>query len=535
MTDWALWADQTPAVPRRLRTLLEGELGPLSAPPPPVAVSEAVVRRSALDGETVGALRRAVAPGELHDDDERRARHAGGHAYADLIRRRSGDTAEAPDAVAVPIDDAGVRRVLATCAEVGVAVVPWGGGTSVVGGLSPLTGGHRGVVALDLSHFTGLVDVDETSLLATFRAGTRTPDAEAALGARGLTIGHFPQSFERASLGGYVVTRSAGQASTGYGRFDDLVVGLRMQTPIGELDLAPVAGSAAGPDLRRLVMGSEGAFGVVTEVTVRVRPLPAERRYEAWMLPSWAAGLDAFRAIAQHGPRPDIARLSDLDETRVSLAMSSAGALTRRGLSSYLRARGVADGCLVILGFEGAADDVRARRRGVRRLVRSAGGVSLGQRPGEAWRHGRYAGPRLRDALLGAGVLAETLETAATWTALPGLYAAVGAALRSALPEAVVGCHVSHVYPTGASLYFTVLAAAEPGSEMQQWSNAKRAVNDAIVRAGGTVTHHHAVGTAHRDHLAAEVGDVGLVMLRAVRAAVDPAGILNPEKLLPPG
>ena len=517
-----------------MRTLLRDEIGK-TTPAPPAGIEQAALRPSDLPGPARDRLVRALGDDSVLADDETRARHAGGQSYGDIMRRRSGDAGDAPDAVLLPADADQVATVLQICTEERVAVVPWGGGTSVVGGLAANRGPHQAVVALDLSRMDALLSVDETSLTATFQPGIRTPAAEAALATHGLTLGHVPQSYERASVGGYVVTRSAGQASSGVGRIDDLVVGLRMATPVGEVVLPSLPGSAAGPDLRRLVLGSEGTLGVVTEVTLRVRRLPATTRYEGWMLPSWAAGQAAFRSLAQDGPLPDVARLSDEDETRVSLAMSGSGRLTRRALSSYLRARGAAHGCLVITGYQGDADDVRHRRRAVRRVIRRHGGVALGTKAGRAWEHGRLAGPYLRDTLLDEGVLAETLETAATWSTLPLLYEGVRTALGSALASSLVGCHVSHLYPTGASLYFTALAAADAGREVEQWGRAKQAVNDAIVAAGGTITHHHAVGTAHRDHVAAELGDVGVIALRAVKERLDPAGILNPGKLLPDG
>jgi alkyldihydroxyacetonephosphate synthase len=273
---------------------------------------------------------------------------------------------------------------------------------------------------------------------------------------------------------------------------------------------------------------------VVTELTLRVRPLPATRRYEGWMVRDWQAGLDLLRNLAQDGPRPDITRLSDPQETAVSLQMSRAGGLTRRVLSSYLKVRGVRDGCLLITGYEGTERDVRHRRQAVRDLLADADAVSLGAAAGRSWEHSRFAAPALRDTLLDTGVLAETLETAATWSALPALYSSVRDALGSALGQAIVGCHVSHLYPTGASLYFTVLAAADPTDAEAQWLRAKAAANDAIVAAGGTITHHHAVGTAHRGHVTPDLGgDVGVRALRAVKRELDPVGIMNPGKLLP--
>jgi alkyldihydroxyacetonephosphate synthase len=299
-------------------------------------------------------------------------------------------------------------------------------------------------------------------------------------------------------------------------------------------------GSAAGPDVRRLLMGSEGSFGVVTEVTVRVRPVAAVTRYEAWAAVGWESAGRLMRRLAQDGPKPDIVRVSDPDETRISLAMSGTGGITKRLMDTWLRARRVNDPCLVVVGFEGAARDVRYRRSAVRRVLRDEHAAPLGAGAGNSWAHNRFSGAYLRDTMLDHGVMAETLETAATWAALPGLYDAVGRALRDSLTKngrpPLVGCHISHVYPAGASLYFTVLAAAAAGHEVEQWAHAKSAANQAIVSAQGTVTHHHAVGTAHRDAVVPDLGGaVGVAALRAVKHALDPAGILNPGKLLPEG
>jgi alkyldihydroxyacetonephosphate synthase len=533
MTSWTSWGETQPELPPAARGVLARELGPLT-PSHAVALSAAAPAPSRLPRAAVERLTAVVDRDAIRLDDEARARHAGGQAYVDIARRRRGDAGAAPDAVITPADAAAVSQVLRVCAEESIAVVPWGGGTSVVGGLDAERGGHRAVVALDLSRLDALLDVDPVSRLATFQAGIRTPAAEAALAAHGLTLGHVPQSFERAALGGYVVTRSAGQASTGVGRIDDLVAGLRMATPTGDLVLAPVAGSAAGPDLRRLVLGSEGTLGVVTEVTLRVRPLPETRHYEGWMLPSWDEGVRVLRALIQDGPHPDITRLSDPHETSISMMMSRSGRATRTALTAYLRVRGVSAGCLLITGYEGGERDVRHRRDLVRERLRTAGAVSLGAAAGRAWEHARFAAPALRDTLLDAGVLAETLETAATWTVLPALYDAVRRALADALGRSVVGCHVSHLYPTGASLYFTVLAAAAADDPDTQWMRAKAAVNDAIVTAGGTISHHHAVGTVHRGHVSADLGgDVGVRALRALKQELDPRGIMNPGKLIP--
>jgi len=536
---WTSWGATRPELNRTARTLLTSALGTLT-PQQSAAIENAQLAPSRLPTEAREALVGAVGESSVRDDPIARAEHAGGQSYSDIIGRRRGDTSEAPDAIVVPGSAAEIAEILRICSERRVAVVPWGGGTSVVGGLTPDTGGCAAVVAVDLSRLDRLLSVDHLSRTATFEPGIRTPAAEAALAAHGLSLGHIPQSYERASLGGYVVTRSSGQASSGRGRIDDMVLGLRMATPRGELVLNAMPGSAAGPDLRRLVLGSEGTLGIVTELTLRVRPVPATTQYEAWAAPSWEAGSRIMRRLAQDGPKPDVLRLSDEDETRFSLAMSGTTGAKKRAMDAWLRLRGIKGGCLLVIGFEGSAADVRHRRRGVRRLLRSEKAAPLGAGAGRSWEHNRFSGPYLRDTLLDEGVLAETLETATTWSQLQGLYDAVREALASSLTRdgraPLVGCHISHVYPAGASLYFTVLAAAQPGGEVEQWAAAKQAANDAIVAAHGTVSHHHAVGTAHRDAVTTDLGGeqlVGVAALRAVKDALDPAGVLNPGKLLP--
>jgi alkyldihydroxyacetonephosphate synthase len=469
-------------------------------------------------------------------DREERVSHAAGKSYPDLVRLRSGDASGAPDAVVYPASHEEVAEVLEICAEERIAVVPFGGGTSVVGGVEPLRGDFEAVIALDLERLDGLT-TDRTSLLGTFGAGLRGPRAEARLEARGLTLGHFPQSFEFATIGGYAATRSAGQASTGYGRFDKLVLGLRCATPSGDVVVKPFPGTAAGPSLRELIVGSEGTLGVITEATLAVRPYPRERRYEGWSFRSFEEGAEAFRQLEQAHAAPDIARLSDDEETRLAMALSVSGSVAERVGKAYLKARGHEGGCIVIAGYEGEPEVVARRARDGARRLRAAGALALGRRPGESWLRGRYAGPYLRDALLDRGVAVETLETATTWTRLGELHRAVADALRRALAErgtpALVGCHVSHLYPAGASLYFTWIARREEGAELDQWRAAKSAASDAIVAHAGTITHHHAIGRDHVPWMTAEVGEVGVEALRAVKDRLDPAGIMNPGKLLP--
>ncbi len=522
-------------LPAGLEALLGEELGLGAERRGPPRLEALVLPPAALDAGTRAALEAIVGSPWLRDDHAARATHAAGRSYPDLVRLREGRLDAAPDAVAEPADAAEVLALLRTCAEHDLAVVPFGGGTSVVGGVAPLAGDHAGVLALDLGRLAGLVGLDPRSGLATLRAGTFGPDAERELGRHGLTLGHLPQSFEFSTVGGWVATRSAGQASTGYGRADTLVQRLRLATPAGELVAGRGPASAAGPDLRALVAGSEGTLGVITEATLRVRPVPGARRFEAWALPGFAAGCEALRALAQAGAAAPVTRLSDEEESRLNLAMSSPPRVAR-ALRGYLRARGTARPCLLVLGWEGAdAAGLRARREAGVRLLRAHGAVALGARGGESWARSRYRAPYLRDELLSRGVLVDTLETAQDWAGLLETYRAVGAALRGALAArgtpGLVGCHVSHLYPTGASLYFTFLACQERGSELAQWRAAKAAASDAIAAAGATITHHHAVGSDHAPWLGGELGPLGLAVLRATRATLDPTGIMNPGKL----
>jgi len=499
--DVARWGRPSDAValPERLRAVFGG-----ARPRPPVPA--VTLPPPALASATVDALRATGAA--VATDDAARLAHAAGKSTVDLLRLRAGDASGAPDAVVAPASHADVVAVLAACAAHRVAVVPFGGGTSVVGGVSA-AGGH---VALDLSTMDRLVEVDPVSRTATFEPGVRAPRAEELLAPHGFTLGHFPQSFEYATIGGFAATRSSGQASAGYGRFDQMVVGLRVATPAGTVELGRAPMSAAGPDLRQVFLGSEGAFGVITAATVQVRPVPAARRYLGWRFADFAAGAEAVRALAQDGPPPTVLRLSDEAETAALAGL---------------------DGCLMVVGLEGTARDVAWRESGVAARLAAAGGAALGAEPGEAWARGRFAAPYLRDALLDAGVLVETMETAAFWRAVPAAYAAVRDALRARLGEhALVLCHVSHVYPSGASLYYTV-AVAQADDPVAQWRAAKAAAADAIVSAGATISHHHGVGRDHLPWYGAEVGPVGVGVLRAVKGVLDPHGVLNPGALIP--
>ena len=535
---WWGWGDpdHAPSLPDHAVAFLRAEIGTAEEPRGAVGLDAVRLRPPALRTRAERALVATVGAARVRADHSTRVVHAAGKGYADLVRLRAGAPEAAPDAVVFPESDAQVAALLVACRREGVAVVPFGGGTSVVGGVAPLRGRHHAVISLDLRDVRGVVAVDREALTVHVAAGTRGPALEAELAAHGLTLGHFPQSFEFVSLGGCAATRSAGQASTGYGRIDELVRGLRLRSPAGDVDLAALPASAAGPSLRDLIVGSEGVLGVITELALSVRPRPAETHYEGMFFENFEHGAQALRLVAQERRAPEIARLSDEEETRLSLALAGDGGLKGMAGRGYIRARGYAGRCLAILGWEGEAEDVGRRRTDTLALLRRAGGLPLGTAPGRAWAAGRFAAPYLRDALLDHGVMVETLETAAQWSGLHALRAAIAAALRETLADRgtppLVLCHISHVYESGASLYFTFLARQEEGREIDQWWAAKSAATEAILAGGGTLTHHHGVGRDHAPWLAREIGGLGVDALQALKRRLDPTGVMNPGKLV---
>jgi alkyldihydroxyacetonephosphate synthase len=525
---WDAWGDpaKAMALPPNLLAMVNDVLKVSAADVDAVPREQVQLRPSRLSAGDREALAAIVGAADVSTDDADRLPRAGGKSVFDLLRRKSRDEQDAPDAVVVPGSEEEIAAILAVCADRGIAVVPFGGGTSVVGGVDPIRGRFRAVLSLDLHRFDTLESLDEVSHEAVLGAGLTGPQAERQLAARGFELGHYPQSFIYATIGGFAATRSSGQDSAGYGRFDEMVRGLRVVTPIGVIEVGGRAPkSAAGPDLRELFLGSEGTLGVITAVRVRVHPVPESKLFEAWTFPDFGTGAAAVREVAQLDTGPTVIRLSDEVETALNLAsVEDAGSGPPSG------------GCFAVTAFEGAPGLVAARQAATRTVLIAHGGVSLGDAPARQWEINRYEGPYLRDRLLANGALVETLETATSWANLAALKQAVTETIQAKFAEvgsvSLVLCHVSHVYDTGASLYFTV-AGAQRGDAVAEWTAIKAAANDAIVQHGGTITHHHGVGVDHRRWLPEEIGPVGVEILRAVKATLDPAGILNPGKLIP--
>ena len=502
----------------------------------PSRIDEQALRK-ALESD----LRLGSAPAEIFVCTDKRARvlHAYGRSYRDVVRLRRGEIPNSPDAVVYPATEEQVIRLVQFCAEKNIALISFGGGSSVVGGIEPRD--ERVTVTLDLTRLNRLLALDAVSQIATIEAGILGPDLERALNARGFTLGHLPQSFEFSTLGGWIATRGAGLASTKYGKIETMTVSVRVATPRGIVETRAVPATAAGPSLLQLLIGSEGTLGVITQGTMRLHELPKARDYRALLFRHFADGVAAIREMLQDDLLPATVRLSDEDETRSFFALreKSHG---WKGFTENVGIRAVNTlgfsferGALMILGFEGNADSVGADRARGLAVCKSHGAFDLGHGVARAWLRDRYETPYLRDVLMDRGVLVDTLETATTWTNLENLHAKLAAAIARATEStgsrALVMTHVSHCYRDGASLYVTFLARMARGEEIEQWEAIKRAATQCIMATGGTLTHHHGVGYEHAPWMKDEIGARGVEALRAVKQVLDPANIMNPGKI----
>lgn len=531
MRRWNGWGDDTiqyPLTPRALAFLREavGE----ARPPRDSTLAEVLA--------TVPPSRLRDLPGRdlVHVDERERLKHARGQSLPDWVALRTGHVPTFPDGVAYPSSAGDVARLLEYAARVDARVIPYGGGTSVVGHINPEPG-EQPVLTVNMRRMNQLTRLDSISQLATFGAGVAGPELEAQLRARGFTLGHYPQSFEFSTLGGWVVTRSSGQQSLGYGRIENLFAGGVLLAPAGEMRLPPFPASAAGPDLRQLVLGSEGRLGILTEATVRVSPLPEHEEFHAVFFPDFISGTTAVRRIVQARLPLSLLRLSTPVETRTTLALAGHERLIGL-LETMLGVRGVGDGkCMLLCGFTGQSKTVRDARQAVMEIAKEHGGVSVGRRFGDQWIEGRFRTPYLRNTLWELGYAVDTLETATTWDGVPRMVEVIEEALHSTLPNGErvhVFTHLSHVYPQGASVYTTYLyrLATDPDETLRRWELLKGNASRAIVAAGGTISHQHGVGRDHAPYLQAEKSALGLAALRGAFAEFDPDGRMNPGVLL---
>ena len=485
----------------------------------------------------------AVPPTRLSEhplittDPAERVRHARGQSFPDWIAMRSGQIAAFPDGVAHPLTNRDVQRLIAYAKSNGVKLIPYGGGTSVVGHINPPSSDVP-VLTVNMQRMNQLLHFDQTSHLATFGAGVSGPDLEAQLRARGFTLGHFPQSFELSTLGGWVVTRSSGQQSLGYGRIENLFAGGRIESPAGEFVMLPHPATAAGPDIRQMILGSEGRMGIVTEAAVRVSPLPEREEFHAVFFPDFAQGQTAVRQIMQAKIPLSMIRLSTATETTTTLALAGHERLIGT-LEQLLSIRGIGDGkAMLMLGFTGSDKLVKLGRKDAIDICNDNNGVHVGRQFGNQWIKGRFRTPYLRNTLWELGYGVDTLETAVTWDNIDSTIHDIENSLHTTMAQfdekIHVFTHLSHMYTSGASVYTTYLfrLANTPDETLHRWQQLKASASNAVVANEGTISHQHGVGTDHKPYLLAEKGALGIETIQSAINVFDPDGLMDSGNLV---
>ncbi|MFZ2009437.1 MAG: FAD-binding oxidoreductase, partial [Candidatus Sulfotelmatobacter sp.] len=459
----------------------------------------------------------------------------------DLFRMRRGLADGAPDLVLYPENEHDVLLTLRAAARHDVVVIPFGGGSNIAGCLER-SDNRRVVVSLDMRRMRRVLEVDTESFTARIEAGAFGPDLEEQLNGYGLTLGHFPDSFLHSTLGGWIATRSAGMQSDKYGKIEDMVIALRMVTPVGVLATRTVPKSSNGIDVNHLCIGSEGTLGVITEATMRVHPRPELRRTHGYLFPEFEAGIEAMHECVRKECVPSMLRLSDLDKTALSLAFkppsSGLSQAATKIMKSYLKAKGFdSRACLMLTTFEGSKNGAVRQHSQVNSIYRRFGAVDLGSGSGKSFESTKYDFPHIRDFLLDRGITSDVSETSTVWSNIVPLYQATTAGLRAAIQESGVrpwvGCHISHTYQSGASLYLTFACRQQDGHEMQQYLHAKRTVQQSFIDQGATLSHHHAVGTEHLPWLTDDISPVGVMAVAAIKGGLDPDNIMNPGRLRP--
>jgi alkyldihydroxyacetonephosphate synthase len=479
---------------------------------------------------------------QICDSRSERVIHAYGKGFRDLFRMRRGMAEGAPDLVLYPESEDDVLMTLRAAARHDVVVIPFGGGSNIAGCLER-SEGRRMVASLDMRRMRRVLAVDVESCTARIEAGVFGPDLEEQLNGYGVTLGHFPDSFLHSTLGGWIATRSAGMQSDKYGKIEDMVIALRMVTPGGVLATRTVPKSSNGIDVNHLCIGSEGTLGVITEATMQVHPRPESRRTHGYLFMEFEAGIQAMHECVRKECVPSMLRLSDPDKTALSLAFkppsSGLSQAVTKVMKSYLKVKGFdfARACLMLTTFEGSKRGAARQHSEVNAIYRRFGAVDLGPSSGKSFESTKYDFPHIRDFLMDRGITSDVSETSTVWSNLVPLYGATTSALRAAIAESGVkpwvGCHISHTYDCGASLYLTFACRQQDGREMQQYLHAKRTVQQLFIDHGATLSHHHAVGTEHLPWLADDISAMGVRAVAAIKDGLDPDNIMNPGRLRP--
>jgi len=503
-------------------------------------IGESVALIDATLEEALSHVPESRSPGHklISTDAEDRLRHCRGHSIPDWLAKRSGDFGIFPDGVAFPETSEEVQEILVFAQQQNLTVIPYGGGTSVCGHINP-EAGDRPVITVAMSRMNNLIALDKESQIATFGAGILGPDVEAQLAKEGFTLGHFPQSWELSTLGGWVASRSSGQQSLRYGRIEKMFAGGRIETPKGTLEIPTFPASSAGPDIREMFMGSEGRMGIITEVKVRVTPVAEHESFHVAFFPSWEEGMQATREIIQQGIQLSMMRLSNATETTTHLKLAGHEKVVNL-LEKYLSLRGAGEGkTMFTFGTTGSKAQCRSALKLTRKGIRKYNGVYTGTEMGKRWEHSRFRSPYLRHGLWDIGILVDTMETCLDWSSVPAALEDMETSIANALQDenetVHVFTHLSHFYGQGCSVYTTYLfrAGNDYDETMERWRKLKTAGAEAIVRHGGTISHQHGVGIDHAPYLPAEKGELGINAIKELCQMFDPDGRMNPGKLVP--
>jgi alkyldihydroxyacetonephosphate synthase len=525
-----------------IKEVLQIEDEPLRTPP--VRFEDIEVPAQQLNEKFLTAVKNQLQPDQIRSDKLERLVHAYGKSFRDLLRIRRGIVEAAPDVVLYPQTEVQVGDIVQTASEYDVIIIPFGGGSNIAGCLEAHDSSGRMVVSLDMKRMNKVLMVDHRSNTAQIQAGVMGPHMEEQLNAQGVTLGHFPDSFEYSSLGGWVATRSAGMQSDKYGKIEDMVLSLRMVTPSGTIVTRTVPKSSNGIDVNHICIGSEGILGIITEATLQIHPLPQCREIYGYLFPDFDSGIEAIKACIEQECTPMISRLNDAAKTALSFAYktrsSSVQHMLGKLVKSYLNSvkkYDLRNVCLMLTGMEGDKDNFRRQRRKVNAIYRKFGGFNLGISPGRTFERGKYDFPYLRDFVMDRNIMADVSETSTVWSNIGPLYAAVNEAVETAIRKTgsipYVGCHISHSYRTGTSLYFTFGCEQQAGMELEQYLFIKKAAEDAFISHGGTLSHHHAVGTEHLPWVTADISETGIKAVKSLKEGLDPKGIMNPGKIIP--
>jgi alkyldihydroxyacetonephosphate synthase len=488
-------------------------------------------------------------PHQVKQDKYSRLIRAYGKSYRDLARIRQGLIPRAPDLILYPETNQDVRFLMDAALKYNVCLIPFGGGTNIVGALEVPSGEKRMVISVDMSRMNQVLSLDPIALTATIQAGAFGPEIEYQLNQQGYSLGHFPDSFEFSTLGGWLATRSVGMQSDQYGSISDMTLGIHCMTFDGYLQVPPHPHASMGLNLNEVLLGSEGRFGIITEAVMKIHPLPTEQHFAALVFPTFSAGIEAIKECATTHKLPHMMRLLDADETQLSVHFKSQKSKWEQWLETIMK-RGITkfkkidfSSCsIAIIAFAGTKKQMKQQRREVLTLCKKYGAFHLGQAPGKEWYKRKYDYPYLRDLMMDLGCVVDVAETSVLWGDVESFHQIIKKvgydAMSSCIPENVLkntktpgylGCHLSHHYQNGTCLYFTFAFTPKLGQEINQYSYVKETITEAIVNNKGSLSHHHSIGYEHAKWLPQVLGDTGVDLINKIKKSFDPGGQLNPK------